>query len=238
MARKDVGPSRRGDTRERILDAATTLFGTRGFEAVSLDQIAGEVGVAKQTVLYWFSSKEDLIHHVLARSADELTVVVEAAIRATLDDPLKRLEAVIHAVFRSAVRRPALLGLLREMSRLPAHSARLLSHQLQPLVDRATAWMRSEMEAGRMRPGNPEIVVALVYATVTGIATEPEALRVAGWTEDLVGLRRLRSDMTAFLTAALAPTRRDSALSVSAPPGVALESELDQAIDQLSIGET
>jgi TetR/AcrR family transcriptional regulator len=207
MARRETVSVRRGDTRERILDSATTLFGTRGFEAVSLDQIAADVGVAKQTVLYWFTSKEELVHRVLVRTVEELTVVVEAAIRATLDDPLQRLEAVIHAVFRSAVRRPALLGLLREMNRLPAHSAQLLSTQLQPLVDRATAWMRIEMDAGRMRPGNPEIVVALVYATVTGIATEPEALRVAGWTEDVVGLRRLRSEMTAFLTSALAPMR-------------------------------
>jgi AcrR family transcriptional regulator len=205
MARRDSESERRGDTRERILDSATTLFGTRGFEAVSLDQIATDVGVAKQTVLYWFASKEELIHHVLTRTAAELTVVVEAAIRATIDDPLERVEAVVHAVFRSAVRRPALLGLLREMSRLPAHSAELSATQLQPLVDRAIAWMAHEMSAGRLRAGRPEIVVALVYATITGIATEPEALRVAGWTEDLVGLRRLRSEMTSFLTAALAP---------------------------------
>lgn len=205
MARRDIAGSRRGDTRERILDAATTLFGTRGFDAVSLDQIAADVGVAKQTLLYWFASKEDLIQHVLARTATELTVVVEAAIRATVDDPLERIEAVVHAVFRSAVRRPALLGLLREMSRLPAHSAQLSTTQIQPLVDRAISWMRAEMAAGRLRAGHPEIVVALVYATVTGIATEPGALRVAGWTEDLVGLRRLRSEMTGFLKAALAP---------------------------------
>lgn len=205
MARKDPVSVRRGDTRERILDSATTMFGTRGFDAVSLDHIASDVGVAKQTVLYWFSSKEDLIQHVLARTAAELTVVVEAAIRATVDDPLERIEAVVHAVFRSAVRRPALLGLLREMSRLPTQSTQLTGTQLQPLVDRAIDWMRHEMSAGRLRMGHPEIVVALVYATITGVATEPEALRVAGWTEDLVGLRRLRSEMTAFLKAALAP---------------------------------
>lgn len=207
MVRREAVQGRRGDTRERILDSASSLFGTRGFEAVSLDQIAADVGVAKQTVLYWFSSKEDLIHHVLARTAVELTVVVEAAIRATQDDPLERLEAVIHAVFRSAVRRPALLGLVREVSRLQTHRADLLGEQLRPLVDRATSWMSSEMDAGRLRRGHPEIIVALLYATVTGIATEPEALRVVGWTEDLIGLRRLRTEMTAFLRAALAPTR-------------------------------
>ncbi len=49
----------------------------------------------------------------------ELSVGVEAAIRATSDDPLDRIDAVVKAVFRQAVRRPSLLGLVREISRLP-----------------------------------------------------------------------------------------------------------------------
>ncbi|MBV1893097.1 MAG: TetR/AcrR family transcriptional regulator, partial [Ilumatobacteraceae bacterium] len=38
-------------TRERVLDVALDLFGSRGFDAVSLDEIARTVGVRKQTVL-------------------------------------------------------------------------------------------------------------------------------------------------------------------------------------------
>ena len=52
-------------TRERILDAALDLFGARGVDAVSLDEIARHVGVRKQTVLYWFDSKEVLVDAVL-----------------------------------------------------------------------------------------------------------------------------------------------------------------------------
>ena len=51
-------------TRERILDAATDMFGVRGVDAVSLDMIAADVGVAKQTLLYWFPSKDDLVQAV------------------------------------------------------------------------------------------------------------------------------------------------------------------------------
>ena len=68
--------------RQRILDAALDQFGTRGFEAVSLDDIAAEVGVTKQTVLYWFPSKDDLLSAVLQHTADELAVSIEAAVRA------------------------------------------------------------------------------------------------------------------------------------------------------------
>ena len=47
--------------------------------------------------------------------------------------------------------------------------------------------------------------MGLAYATVTGIATEPEVLRVTGWEPTPAGLRRLRSELLAFLRAALTP---------------------------------
>lgn len=197
--------ARRTGTRDTILERATDLFGRWGFEAVSLDQIAADVGVAKQTLLYWFPTKDDLIEQVMTAVATELTVVVEAAIRSAPADPLDRIEAVVKAVFRPAVRRPALLGLVREIGRLPESASVRLTQRLEPLVERAVAWIDAEMSAGRLRRSDPALVVSLVYATVTGIATEPEALRVVGWPADTAGLRRLRSELVSFVRAALTP---------------------------------
>ena len=198
--------TKKSSTRERILDAATDLFGLRGVEAVSLDVIATDVGVAKQTLLYWFPSKDDLVQAVLVAAVAELSVGVEAAIRATTDDPLDRIDVVVRAVFRQAVRRPALLGLVREISRLPAASGDRLQSAFAPLVGRAVGYLRREMGAGRLRPADPRLIAALCYATVTGIATEPEALRAVGWQPTTADLRRLRTELLAFLRAALSPS--------------------------------
>ena len=192
-------------TRERILDAATDLFGLRGVEAVSLDVIAAEVGVAKQTLLYWFPSKDDLVQAVLTAAAGELAIATEAAIRASGDDPLDRIEAVVRAVFRPAVRRPALLGLIREVSRLSPAVSERFHGALQPLVERAVVYLHKEMQHGRIRSADPRLIAALCYATVTGIATEPELLRSVGWQPTAADLRRLRTELLAFLRAALAP---------------------------------
>lgn len=192
-------------TRERILEVALDLFGRRGVDAVSLDEIARTVGIRKQTVLYWFASKDDLVDEVLAVAASELVIVIDAALRAAPDDPLDRIDAVVRAVFRPAVRRPALLGLIREVSRLESAQAARLRERIQSLVDRAVDYLSGEMDAGRLRRGDPRLVAALGYATLTGIATEPEALRAVGWQADAAGLRRLRDELRAFLRAALAP---------------------------------
>jgi TetR/AcrR family transcriptional regulator len=193
-------------TRDRILAVAGERFGTRGVDGTSLDDIAAEVGVRKQTVLYWFASKEELVDAVLEATADEIAVVIDAAARATPPgDPLARIDAVVQAVFRLAVRRPALLGLVRELSRLPPAQAERLRALVDPLVERAVAFLGAEMAAGRLRPGDPRLVAALAYGTITGIATEPEVLRGVGWTPSPGGLRRLRAELRAFLHAALRP---------------------------------
>jgi len=192
-------------TRDRILDEAVDLFGFRGVEAVSLDEIARAVGVRKQSVLYWFPSKEALVAAVLDTVADELVVVITAAIRASDEDPLVRIDAVIRAVFGPAVRRPALLGLVRELGRLDPELVERLRSRVAPLVEACVRYLESEMERGRLRQADPRLVAALAYATVTGIATEPEALETVGWTRDLAGLRRLRDELRGFIRAALAP---------------------------------
>lgn len=192
-------------TRDRILDEAVDLFGFRGVEAVSLDEIARAVGVRKQSVLYWFPSKEALVAAVLDAVADELVVVITAAIRASDDDPLVRIDAVIRAVFGPAVRRPALLGLVRELGRLDPELVERLRSRVAPLVEACVGYLESEMDRGRLRRADPRLVAALAYATVTGIATEPEALETVGWTRDLAGLRRLRDELRGFIRAALAP---------------------------------
>ena len=186
-------------TRDRIIDASVDLFGSRGVDAVSLDEIAREVGVRKQTVLYWFASKDALVDGVLDAVAAELFVVIDAAVRAAPDDPLERVDDIVRAVFRPAVRRPALLGLFREVSRLDVDQADRL-RITDRAAGRACGQLPRRRDGRRATPsGRPGLVAALGYATLTGIATEPEALRAVGWQPTAAGLRKLRDELRAFL---------------------------------------
>jgi AcrR family transcriptional regulator len=56
---------KKAQTRERLLDAAQTVFARRGFLAASLDEIAEEAGLTKGAVYSNFESKEDLFQAVL-----------------------------------------------------------------------------------------------------------------------------------------------------------------------------
>lgn len=189
-------------TAERICDAALELFGSRGYEATSLDAIAAELGVTKQAILYWYPSKEVLLDAVVARAAEQLAAALEAEL-ASAPPGLGRLDAVLQVVFRFGVRRPALLGLLREVNRLGADVVAAVSEHLRPLVDRAVALLEAEMAAGTIRPADPRATLLLVYATVMGVATEIEARRVVGLPPGTASLRKLRRELIAYVRAAL-----------------------------------
>ena len=109
--------ARGASTSERILDAALVSFATRGYDSSSLDALAVGLDVRKQTILYWFPSKEVLLEAVIDRSAIELSAALEESL-ATAGTGWSRVESVVRSVFRLAARRPELLGLVREIGRL------------------------------------------------------------------------------------------------------------------------
>src|SRR5918996_6544445 len=195
---------RASSTPTRILDAAIAAFGTRGYGATSLDDLAREVGLRKQTILYWFPSKEALLDASIDRTAGEVTLRLERAIAASAEG-FGRVDAIVRAMFRLAARHPTMLGFLREVSRLgPPASTRLLA-AIAPLVDRAAGFLAVEMDAGRMRRHDPRLILLAAYSMVTGLATEVEVLRAFGEEPTLASLVRRRDELLALLRAALAP---------------------------------
>jgi AcrR family transcriptional regulator len=191
-------------TPDRILDAAMVEFGTRGYEATSLDDLAGRLGIRKQTILYWFASKDVLLEAVVDRCADEVTErLVKALVQA--EPGFGRVEAMVKAMFRLAARHPTMLGFLREVTRLgPPSSTRLLD-RLEPLVARAAGFLDAEMDAGRMRRHDPRLLLLSAYSMVTGMATEVEVLRAFGEEATLASLVRRRDELLSLLRAALVP---------------------------------
>jgi TetR/AcrR family transcriptional regulator len=192
------------ETRSRVLDAALASFGTRGFEATSLDAIAADLGVRKQTILYYFPSKDALLEGVIDASADELTAELEHTL-GRAGDGWGRVEAVVRKVFRIAARRPALLGFLREVSRLGPPASTRLAARLDPLVKRAQGFLEEEMAAGRLRPRDPSLVLLAAYSMVMGVSTEVEVLGALGQDETLRSLVRRRNGLLSLLRDALVP---------------------------------
>jgi len=191
-------------TRDRILEAALTAYGTEGFAATSLDALAEQLGIRKQTILYWFPSKKALFEAVIDEAALDLIAAFDIAATTGLRG-MDQVEAIIKRVFRLAARRPQLLGLVREVSRPGSLSAERLADRVGPVFSRAADFLEREMDAGRFRRSDPSMLLLSLYSTVVGVAGELEVQRAIGLESTLRVAVARRRELIRFLSAALMP---------------------------------
>ncbi|MGH9268227.1 MAG: TetR/AcrR family transcriptional regulator, partial [Acidimicrobiales bacterium] len=106
------GPERR----RQLIGEAIRAFGERGYEGTTLEAVAEAAGVRKQTLLYYFSSKEELfdacVNEIISGLRRSLERVVEGP-----PDGWARVEGVIRSIFALAKRWPEFPFFVREAAR-------------------------------------------------------------------------------------------------------------------------
>lgn len=100
-----AGNGASGDKRERILDAAETVFARHGFFAARVSSIAKEAGVADGTIYLYFRNKDDLLISLFERRMEQVNALLAAAIAGL--PPERQLRAFIEAYLTMIRDQPA-----------------------------------------------------------------------------------------------------------------------------------
>lgn len=173
------------DNSAQIRAAATKLFATHGYEGVSLQSIADSVGVAKQTLLYHYPSKDLLRRAVIENVLDHWRRTLPAMLQAVTSGR-RRFNALTEELVRffdSDRDRARLLA--RELLDNPSDTKRLLIESLRPWILLVAEYIREGQKIGLIR-GNvdPESyvlhVIVLVIATVASLSTVSMVLAPEG----------------------------------------------------------
>lgn len=151
---KAVAP--RGFARERVLEAALSLFAEHGVNGTSLQMIADRLGVSKAAVYYQFHSKDDIVLAVIQPVFDDMMRSVRIA--EAMSTPEARREAAISGMVEMAVRHrrvtavfhgdPVIDGLVHSRAELQDTIERLTGILLGPDPDAASRICMSVLAAG------------------------------------------------------------------------------------------
>jgi AcrR family transcriptional regulator len=117
---RSVYRSKRELRREQILKIASELFSQKSYHDVTVDEIAGAVGVAKGTIYLYFPSKERLYLEILEDSFEAIESLLEKEIAKGDSAPLK-LKKVLRLIFEFYQMN---LDVLRILSRDETHLIR------------------------------------------------------------------------------------------------------------------
>lgn len=166
--------TKKAQTRQMISNVATRLFVERGFEQVSMDDIAREADVSRKTVFNYFPRKEDL---VFDREDEVRALAAEALATRGERSPLCALQAWIRGLVEG--RHPLFLmserpvRFWRTVADSPALSTR--ARELQVILGDDLA--RLLAEAVGSEPSDPEARLAAAIVMDTLVVAYGEALR-------------------------------------------------------------
>jgi TetR/AcrR family transcriptional regulator len=198
----------RGDGQQRrttIVEEAIRQFGREGYRGASLDSIANAVGVRKQTLLYYFPTKDALLEACLTAAGERLAHEIAKAL-ADKESYWDRAEAVIHAVFRLAGDWPEFPMFVREAARLGPEAFDRFAGVLDPMRQRAIDFLQAGMDLGEIRKQDPAMLLFTLYTAVVGSLTEASVLNaVVGVDSSRASLRKREREVVMFVRAALRP---------------------------------
>lgn len=164
-------PARRGrpgHSLESLLRVAVAAFNQRGYEATSMDELAGRLGVTKSAIYHHVPSKVELLRLALDRALDALFAVTGEP-RATSGAAIDRLEHVVRGSVRVLVAElPFVTLLLRVRGNTPVECEALRRRRdFDRLV---TALVRSAQAEGDVRPDvDPAVIGRLLFGTVNSL---------------------------------------------------------------------
>lgn len=147
----------RAEREQQTLEVARILFAERGFAAVTMEDVAAEVGVTKPLLYNYFGNKERLYLACMEPAAEALVDTVAAAVEAT-ETPGDALRAGVHAFFIFVdADRSAWRVLFDETLPAGAEPARRAAEQRERLAELVTAAELERVPAERREAARVEI---------------------------------------------------------------------------------
>ncbi len=167
---------------EAIIEVVNRMLADKGFDAMTVDEVANEVGVAKASLYKHFPSKEDLAAAAMVRMMERAQ-----AFLTSVDTKLSALDKL-----KLTTRWMMQLKLAGQMPNLPSQNsslrATLTSHRgyvdgLMNISDTLGGWIEAAQKAGHISNKLPALVV--LY-TLYARACDPvlEFLKVGGQYSD------------------------------------------------------
>jgi AcrR family transcriptional regulator len=168
---------RRRNSIRSVLDSALSLFVTQGYDATSMDDVAGRAGLTKGAVYFYFKDKISLLYALLERSEAELFEPIYQVIRSKRSSPTMRIVHLTSEFSRVGAERKE-LALLHVVVSLEMHGrGNKVEERVQQIYARLHAEISDVLREGQAGGEfastiSPECQASVIIALIDGLLLE------------------------------------------------------------------
>ncbi len=165
--------------RERILQQAASLFAERGYDGISIREIAAACRITKAALYYHFTDKEHLLVEILDAGLESYHQLIEEAVHAETSAPA-RIHHFVFALFQQipAQSRSLIRLAAQEMGKLQPELRRSFSRRYQQrFLEPLAEIFRQGQQRGEVRPIAPEFAVWTLLGMLYPFLGNESALR-------------------------------------------------------------
>ena len=172
--RRAVSKEDKSKRRDEIVTAAKKVFARNGFHATTISHIAKEAGLAYGSVYWYFDSKDELFHALMAAEGDALRAHIAAALAAASTCPDREgepLRITVQAVLKFFEADKAVTKLLlRDASALGDQFERHLGSIYERFIDDIEKHMVVAQEFGTVINAPPRMLAFSLAALIGQLA--------------------------------------------------------------------
>ena len=156
---------------DAIVEAVNRLLAIKGYDLMTVDEVAAEAGIAKASLYKHFTSKEELAGAAMVRVFDRAIAQADLLQRDLTLTAVKRIEAVVRWTLQ--------VQMADEMPTLPAQNLKLVASlqanrsymdRLFALSDTLGGWITQAQADGQL---NPQLPPELMLYTLFARACDP-----------------------------------------------------------------
>ena len=152
-------------TKRKIFETSMKLFAEKGYDATSIEEITATVGVAKGTLYYHFSSKEEIFNFLIEEGIKLLQNSIDIK-TAKLDNYIDKLKAVILIQIKIVNKYEDFITIL--LSQFYGKEARnkMCQKHVFEYISKIERIVKEGMEAGQIKKGNANVIASEIYALI------------------------------------------------------------------------
>ena len=152
-------------TKRKIFETSMKLFAQKGYAATSIEEITATVGVAKGTLYYHFSSKEEIFNFLIEEGMKLLQNSIDIK-TAKFTNYIDKMKAIVLIQIKLVIKYEDLITIL--LSQFWGHETRNQKCQKHILeyIGKIENIVKEGIEVGQIKKGNPQAIASEIYGLI------------------------------------------------------------------------